>query len=120
MAELEQMRKAQEKTERMCRHRSGGKPTNILKGGGIGSFSIITRAVMPDGVTILLQCSRCRMKRYPPEAHVKLEDPKRYAMELDDYNALLEASIEADLEPLRGPTFTFTNSEGVPVIPRRV
>ena len=120
MQELNDARLAQERIERSCRHRSGGTPDNILRGGGIGSFSTVTRAIMPDGVTVFLQCSRCRLKRYTPEAHLKKEDPRRYAKETDEYNDLLEASIENGLAPLRGPTFTFTNSEGVPVIPRRV
>ncbi|HEV2099327.1 MAG TPA: hypothetical protein VGR45_10420 [Stellaceae bacterium] len=120
MKELKDARLAQERIERSCRHRSGGTPDNILRGGGIGSFSTVTRAIMPDGVTVFMQCPRCRLKRYTPEVHLKHEDPKRYAKELDEYNELLEASIENGLAPLRGPTFTFTNSEGVPIIPRRV
>lgn len=120
MTELEQGRKTMDATQRKCRHMSGGKPSNILRGGGVGSFSILTRAIMPDGVTVLLQCSRCRLKLYPPTERDKKADPKKYLDDLKRYNELLEQASETDLEPLRGPTFLFKNAEGVPLIPERV
>lgn len=119
-SELRQMDAAQRAREDECRHKSGGKPDSLLKGGGIGSFSIISRALMPDGVTILLQCARCGMKRYPPTDALKKSDPKKYLEELDVYNKLLEQAVEADMSPLRGPTFVFKNAEGIPIVPERV
>lgn len=119
-AEMAEQARNQAGTEQQCRHQSGGKPDNILKGGGIGSFSIISRAIMPDGVTVLLQCARCGMKRYPPTDALKKEDPRKYLAELTEYNKLLDDAVATDMEPLRGPTFVFKNAEGVPIIPERV
>lgn len=121
MDELEQANKNHERIVRTCRHRSGGTPANLLRGGGRFSFSLITRAVMPDGKTILLQCPRCRMMKYPPTKALKESNPKEYAEELAEYNRLLQMSIDEGIEDseLRGPTFLFENKEGVPFIPER-
>lgn len=121
MDELAAARNTQERIVRTCRHRSGGTPANLLRGGGRFSFSLITRAVMPDGKTILLQCPRCRMMKYPPTKALKDADPKKYAEELSEYNRLLQMSIDEGIEDseLRGPTFLFENKAGVPFIPER-
>jgi hypothetical protein len=119
MVELEAGRKNREAIVQQCRHKSGGTPKNILKGGGIGSFSIISRAILPDGKSILLQCPRCRMLKYPPDQKLKKTDPKLYARQLEEYNALLEQSMEMENAELRGPTFLFER-DGVPIIPDRV
>jgi hypothetical protein len=121
MQELEDARRNREQTVKHCRHRSGGRPQDVLKGGGIGSFSTISRAIMPDGVTILLQCPRCRMQKYPPSLAMKLKDAEKYLEELKEYNRLLEVSRSEGLEfaELRGPTFLFTK-DGIPFIPERV
>jgi len=122
MTELTVAKNNHDAVVKECRHKSGGSPNNKLRGGGRFSFSLITRAIMPDGVTILLQCPRCRMKKYPPQQSLKKEDPKLYLKELDEYNELLEQSIEEGLEhaEMRGPTFMFKNEDGVPIIPERV
>ena len=134
-AELAQMRAIRRATVRKCRHKSGGRPENILKGGGVGSFSTISQALMPDGVTLFLQCPRCRMAEYTPEKPAKptgdaasvkamneYEDQLQdYAEAMDRFNELLEASVDAGFDNfLRGPTFAFKNEEGVPFIPVRV
>ena len=122
MDELAEGRRNHENVIKTCRHKSGGTPKNILKGGGIGSFSLITRAIMPDGVTILLQCPRCRMMKYPPEPSLKKANPNLYLEELTEYNRLLEESTDNGIEhaEMRGPTFMFKNAEGVPIVPERV
>ena len=122
MTELETGRKTRERIIKICRHRSGGTPKNILKGSrSAGSFSLLTRAILPDGKSVLIQCPRCRLMAYPPNPSLKKEDPKRYAQELEAYNSLLEQSIEEGLEhaETRGPTFLFER-QGVPIIPDRV
>lgn len=127
MAELKAGREAHDAIVRRCRHKSGGGPHNVLRGGGIGSFSTITRALMPDGVTVLLQCARCRLNRYfrllpaAEEARLKKGSPEKY----EDYlvgKKLYETSVESGLEhaELRGPTFLFQNAEGIPIIPEMV
>lgn len=123
--ELAQLRKAREDVVRSCRHKSGGRPTNILKGGGPGSFSIVVRTLMPDGVTVLLQCARCRMLEYTPEKPVgkaaTADALEQYVARMDRFNGLLEASIDAGFDNfMRGPTFAFKTGEGVPFIPARV
>lgn len=126
-SELKQTDAGQKAIIRACRHKSGGSPTNVLKGGGIGSFSILTRALMPDGVTVFIQCARCPLKIYfrdltaPEEAKLKKGDPEKYETYLEG-KRLFEISKDQGIEhaELRGPTFFFQNSEGVPVIPDRV
>ena len=133
--ELAQLERAHEANVKACRHKSGGRPGNILKGGGVGSFSTITRTLMPDGVTVFLQCARCRMRKYTPEKPVKpvgdaatKEALRRYdaAMEkwaddMEEFNELHEQSVDAGFDNfMRGPTFAFKNAEGVPFIPARV
>lgn len=122
MSELAAMRRNHEATVKSCRHKSGGSPKSILKGGGIGAFSIITRTIMPDGVTVLLQCPRCRMLLYTPHPSLKESNPKQYLKDLEIYNKYLEESQDNGLEhaEMRGPTFFFQNAQGVPVVPVRV
>lgn len=133
--ELAQLEQVHEANVRACRHKSGGRPGNILKGGGVGSFSTITRTLMPDGVTVFLQCARCRMRKYTPEKPVKpLGDAAtkialakyeaaltKYADDLEEFNELHEQSVDAGFDNfMRGPTFAFKTAEGVPFIPARV
>ena len=122
MDELTNTERNKERVIRTCRHRSGGTPANLLRGGGRFSFSLITRAVMPDGKTILLQCPRCRMMKYPPTKALKDASPDLYLAELTEYNRLLQMSVDEGIEDseLRGPTFLFENDRGVPFIPERV
>lgn len=122
MNELEAGRQGRHVIIQDCRHRSGGGPTNILHGGGIGSFSLITRAVLPDGVTLFLQCPRCRLALYTPQPKTRQYWFKSYEEELAYYRKLLEQSIEEGIQfnETRGPTFMFKNEEGVPIVPKRV
>lgn len=131
MSELAQGQRNHAATVKACRHKSGGTPKNILKGGGIGSFSIISRTVLPDGVSVLLQCPRCRMIMYPPTPPAKELEAKnaklfaaaekQYAIDKVVYAKLIEESEDQGLEhAMRGPTFLFKNAEGVPIIPERV
>ena len=121
MSEMKQGRENHEAIVKRCRHRSGGRPQDISKGGGIGSFSIITRIVLPDGVTKVLFCSRCGMVKFPPPKALEQEDPSKYRAALDEYNSLLATSEEDGLEygESRGPTFFF-QKDGVPFVPDRV
>ena len=118
MNEMAEGRRNRAAVVKECRHKSGGTPANILRGGGIGSFSIISRVLLPDGVTRVLQCPRCRMVMYPPTAKLKADDPQAYLAQLQEYNRLLEISRESGLEfaETRGPTFFF-QKDGVPIVP---
>lgn len=126
-AELRQGREAAQALVRGCRHKSGGSPANVLRGGGIGSFSILTRALMPDGVTRLIQCSRCRLKVYfrpltpPEEAKLLKGDPEKHGAYMES-KRLYDVSKDQGIEhaELRGPTFFFQNEHGVPIIPEMV
>jgi hypothetical protein len=119
--ELRVAKRNHEAVVKMCRHKSGGNPQNVLRGGGIGSFSTITSFLMPDGVTRLLQCTRCRMKIYSPHTNLKKTDPQRYESELAEFTRLLNISVDEGLQhnEMRGPTFLFTNAEGTPFVPER-
>lgn len=143
-AEIEQGQKTRAMIVKRCRHKSGGSPTNIARGGGKFSFSLITRAIMPDGVTEFLQCSRCPLKLYGRERGAAEEKTmekaaKKAAEERLEHNPkskflspaeqawtdhqlwkeLREVSIEEGLEHgiTRGPTFMFQNENGIPIIP---
>lgn len=126
-SELAQGRAAAASLVKECRHKSGGSPTRILKGGGIGSFSIISRALMPDGKTVFLQCARCRLKQYwrqlttGEEVRLQKADPINWKIYLEGQR-LYELSKDSGLEhaELRGPTFFFQNEAGVPIIPAMV
>lgn len=126
-SELAQGRAAAASIVKECRHKSGGSPTRILKGGGIGSFSIISRALMPDGVTVFLQCARCRLKEYwrqlngREETRLQEGDPTLWAKYIEG-KRLHDMSKDSGLEhaELRGPTFLFQNEQGVPIIPAMV
>lgn len=128
-AELANGRATAKAIQKKCRHMSGGRPGNILKGGGIGAFSIVTRYLMPDGVTHLLQCARCRLKEYTPRKPLKAEFDTEaafskamrvYEAQKEAFDELYAASEDAGLAEMRGPTFMFKNSDGVPVIPAMV
>lgn len=124
MSELEAGRRGAEAIIADCRHKSGGNPKNVLKGGGIGSFSILTRAIMPDGVTEFIQCQRCRLKVYfrlltpGEERKLKAGDPEKWAIYAAN-KKLHDTSIDQGLEhaEIKGPTFFFKNENGVPIIP---
>ena len=124
MDELQVARNNRYATIRECRHRSGGNPKRILRGGGKNSFSLISRSVMPDGVTVLLHCQRCRLALYTPvENGSRQLWFKTYAEEQAYYEKRLEESIEegcSEHNEQRGPTFMFQNAQGVPVVPARV
>lgn len=123
-------------TQKDCRHKSGGSPTNIHKGGGKFSFSLLTRTIMPDGKTELIQCQRCFLKLYGRE-RTGAEIAKLKALDAADekkggtatryedhlwWVKLRETSIEDGIPDnvMRGPTFTFQNAEGVNFIPELV
>lgn len=126
--ELAQIRASAQAVVNGCRHKSGGSPKNILRGGGIGSFSIISRALMPDGVTVFLQCARCRMKEYFRKFSDKEESRlKKGNEEMHEHylkvKKFYDMSVEIGLEhaELRGPTFFFQDADtGVPLIPQMV
>lgn len=125
--EFEQGRRAQKALEAGCRHKSGGSPENILRGGGKFAFSLLTRAVMPDGKTELIQCQRCRLKLHgrertaAEEAKLKAKSPEKHAEHLE-WKRLREISIEDGIEhsTMRGPTFIFQDERGVNFIPDMV
>lgn len=112
-----------------CKHRSGGSPRNILRGGGKFSFCLVSRSLMPDGVTILLHCQRCRLQIYTPRDKTNDGKPaprqlwfKTYDAEKVYFDKLVELSEEdgcSEHNEHRGPTFLF-QKDGVPFIPDRV
>ena len=109
---------------RECRHRAGGNPKSHLRGGsGANAFSVLTRNIMPDSVTILVTCGRCFLKMYTPvEGHRQLWF-KSLKEEQEYFDKLVETSETqgcSENNVGRGPTFMFKNAQGVPIIPARV
>lgn len=122
MEELRTMAANAQALIKACVHRAGGNPGNILKGGGSNAFSTLTGYLMPDGVSVLIQCPRCRLKMLPPTAAQKKADPNQYNIDMAEYDRLLtmlkESSPEFSIS--RGPTFMFKNEDGIPIVPERV
>lgn len=126
-----------------CQHMAGGDAEGSpLEGGGKFSFSVLHLTIMPDGVTELIQCPRCRLMLYGRKLNAKEEaklKAKAEAIEAkkpesfqndptwqkwDDYLWYKELRELYRREGLgkkaisRGPTFSFTdNATGAPVIP---
>ena len=99
-----------------CRHRSGGYHNDITQGDG---KPCIARTQMLDGVTIMLQCLRCRTKVFTPHPSLLQTDPNQYREDMELYKRMLELSYDSGMSEIRGPTFQFVQN-GVPIIPVRV
>ena len=134
--ELKQGAANKRKAQKGCRHKAGGSPSNIHRGGGKFAFSLLTRAIMPDGKTELIQCQRCSLKLYGRErtsaevAAMKAADAADEkkgipATRYEDHQwwlKLRETSIEDGIPDnvMRGPTFNFQDADGVNFIPEMV
>lgn len=121
MAELKTGRETKWAIIQGCRHKAGGTPKNIQRGGGIGSFSVLSKAVMPDGVTALYQCPRCRLMMYTPSKKQRQLWFQTYEAEMAYYSKIKEQCEEEGIQDneTRGPTFLF-QKDGVPIVPERV
>ena len=125
------LRAIQKKCQHMAGGDAGGDP---LEGGGKFAFSTISKTIMPDGVTDLLQCPRCRLMLYgrilskPEEARLeaaasKAGDGSKAWEKWDDYlwyKELLALHRKEGLgkkSVMRGPTFDYTRGDGLRVIP---
>lgn len=136
--ELRQRRRSTRAIQKRCRHKAGGQPDpeGLLRGGGKFAFSVLTRAIMLDGKTELIQCQRCFLRlfgreRTPAEVE-KLKqldaDDAKKGIEATRYEdhvwwlKLRETSIEEGIpnNEMRGPTFNFQNADGVNFIPDMV
>lgn len=113
----------------VCQHLAGGEAGgDPTQGGGKFAFSVLSRVIMPDGKTELIQCPRCRLKLYgrelSPAEREKLKDGKRVGpfetYEDFEWWTELRATSKKDGVPnnvMRGPTFMFQNEQGVNFIP---
>lgn len=121
----------------VCQHMAGGDAEGSpLEGGGKFAFCVLHVTIMPDGVTQLIQCPRCRLMLYGRKLTLKEEAKLKAAAEKagedinnpawlkwDDYEWFKELSDLFKREGLgrksisRGPTFKFENLQGVPIIP---
>lgn len=125
-----------------CQHMAGGDAgESPLEGGGKFAFSILAVTIMPDGITELIQCARCRLMLYGrklnPQEEARLraaaekaeeKNPETFASDpawqkWDDHVWFKELKVTHRKEGLkhsvmRGPTFKFEDAKtGVPVIP---
>lgn len=74
------------RTAALCTHRQGGTPRNPMKGKGP---TALKRIKMPDGFTVLIACSICRLRKYSP--HPMNKSPKR---KKDESEAQAKARVE--------------------------
>lgn len=140
-SEISEMRRNMRSIQMSCAHLSGGEATaNPTEGGGKFSFSVLTRAIMPDGKHNFIQCPRCRMglmgRQRTPVEEAKLKkaaqlcqvdypenyrDRKEYQAWEDHerWKELMKVSRKEGIphNEIRGPTFNFQDSQGVNFIP---
>lgn len=107
---------ALEAGQKICRHRSGGFPTNVFRGDGKPT---VFRTRMPDGYTYLLQCLRCRFKMYTPHPALEQKDKKEYMRQMEVYERMWELCEERAMDEIRTPSFTWRR-KGVEFVPERV
>jgi len=136
-AEIAQTRSNVQARQKQCRHKAGGQAGgDELRGGGKFAHSVLTRAIMPDGHTELLQCSHCDLMLYGREltpaeiaklAALDAADeasgiPFRRVADHEEWTRLRQVAIEDGIpnNVLRGPTFIFQDANGVNFIPERV
>jgi hypothetical protein len=113
--EITSQQRILEFAQSVCRHRQGGRYQNVYAGDG---KPCIVRSQMLDGVTWLLQCTRCRLKIFTPHPGMLKSNPEQYAKDKAVYDRLWEMSSDSGLDEIRGPTFTFMR-DGVPIVPER-
>lgn len=99
-----------------CRHRQGGFRHKLFTGDG---KPMVTIFVMPDGVTRLYQCARCRMMEYTPHIDLKAREPKEYERRVALCAKLESLYEESGLDLIKGPTFLWSRN-GVPFLPERI
>lgn len=114
--ELSQLRRAQAAKVLGCRHRQGGFRHKLFTGDGKPMVSVF---VMPDGVTKLYQCARCRMMEYTPHIDLKAREPEEYKRRVALCAKLEELYEESGLDLIKGPTFLWSRN-GVPFLPERI
>lgn len=114
-----------------CSHRQGGTPKNPLKGKGPTSLNVVK---MPDGFTMMIQCSICRLNLYSPHPGNQSTKPKHGESSSDTkrriakfhtdkayFDALLEKSQDG-LTPEStqimdcGVKLRVTDADGMPVL----
>lgn len=105
-----------ERGQKVCRHRSGGFPSNIFRG---NREPCVFRTRMLDGYTYLIQCLRCRLKVFTPHPSLERKDPKEYAKQQKLYEKMWELSEERAMDEIRTPSFSFRKN-GVEFVPERV
>jgi hypothetical protein len=115
-SEMKQISAMHANIQKMCRHRQGGFRHKLYSGDGKPG---VTKFIMPDGVTALYQCSRCRLKVYTPHANLQKRDPKLYAALKAFTDRLEELHQESGLDLIKGPTFAWMK-DGVPFVPEMV
>jgi hypothetical protein len=110
-----------------CNHRQGASPDNIYEGTGP---SCLTRSRIFFSGNYLIQCVWCGLKLQRPHPAMKNRKPrpgetaeqrdqrvKKYEADLAYYNKLLAESRGNKLPPMEGPTWEFTDADGIPVMP---
>ena len=117
-----------------CKHRQGASPSNPYNGKGATALNV---ARMPDGFTKLIMCSVCKLRVFSPHPANQSEKQKpgetqadrnqrvkKYKRDVERFKELLDMSKdtlteESSQEMDCGVTISITDSDGIPVLPRR-
>lgn len=118
-AKRESLKALQHRCQHMAGGEAGGDP---CEGGGKFAFSTLSCTIMPDGVTMLLQCPRCRLMIYGRTRSAQ-DEARLQGKALEDHLWWKELYTLYRKEGLgkkalmRGPTFNFTRPDGTSAVP---
>lgn len=100
-----------------CNHKQGGGPDNMLEGDG---KSALYRAEIFFPGNSVVFCLRCPLQVMKPHPDLRKTDRKAYDAALEEWQRLVKESKSNGLEPMKGPTYEFTNEEGATFVPALV
>lgn len=97
-----------------CLHKQGGKHDMLFEGNGP---SALTRSETFFDGNEVIQCNRCGLLMARPLPILRKKSPKLYEAAMALYNRLRKESISNGLAPMKSPTFSFTNVDGLQIMP---
>ena len=98
-----------------CAHLSGGFGIEDFLDGD--DRPALIRTELPVAGLSLIICVRCHGEWRTPNPKLKKTNPDKYVEEMIEWKAILKLERKSLSKPMGGPGFTFTDSNGVPVIP---
>lgn len=127
----------QRRREQNCRHQQGVGPGDVCGEGSGKSCLTLSRIFFPWNC--LVQCVWCGLKNQTPSPGRKNRKPQRirvngewrmetadevkvrieaYEADLKYHEELVRAAKGNGLPPMMGPTYEFTDQDGMPVVPQ--